>query len=406
MTVRPLSWLISSLPNHQCDEGHPVCLLCTLSERDCSYASQSPPENFLTSDTSSHEQSISPGDNHSQGVVTLPDITVLTAASLSNPDSLKSPSINSHQDPTFDKAINLNHMELLIHLTFDKEMFNLGAGVEVYPSSRSLAFALNTGLESPYLLYQLLAFSARHLAFMHPESSASYLHQAVTLQTRAVSLFNATWAEVDQSNCVAMLLFSSILGHHLLADTLAKRDSGGLDAFMTHYVQCLEMHRGIYTVASTAWPLLMESELEPILSWSSRFNSRPPIGNHCQRIRELVDGTDGLGREDKDVCRLAIQYLQVGFDAVLAKEEQGNRFQMIFSWTMLAPPEFTGLLASKRPEVLVLLGYYALLLHYGRIMWQVGDAGAYILGIIVDYLGPEWDHWLEYPRERITKDLE
>jgi hypothetical protein len=259
-------------------------------------------------------------------------------------------------------------------------------------------------------LHQLLAFSARHLAFLHPECSASYLHRTVTLQTRAVSLFNAAWTEVDQSNCVAILLFSSILGHHLLADTLAKRDPGGLEAFITHYMECVEMHRGIHTVASTAWPLLMESELEPILSWSSGFNSRPPRGNHCQRIRELVDGADGLGEEDKEACRLAIQYLQVGFDAVLAEEEeeeeQGNRHQMIFSWTVLAPPEFTGLLAAKRPEVLVLLGYYALLLHYGRNMWQVGDAGAYILGIIVDYLGPEWDHWLEYPRERVAKDLE
>lgn len=297
-------------------------------------------------------------------------------------------------------------MELLIHLTLDKEIFNLAGGLGAYPSR--LSVALKAGLEAPYLLHQLLAFSARHLAFLHPESSASYLHQAVTLQTHAISLFNAAWTEVDQSNCVAILLFSSILGHHLLADTLVKRDPGGLEAFMTRYVQCLQMHRGIHTIATTAWPLLMESELEPILSWSSGFNSRPPRGNHCQRIRELVDGSEGLGEEDKEVCRLAIQYLQVGFDAVLAEEEevQGNRYQMIVSWTMLAPPEFTGLLAAKRPEVLVLLGYYALLLHYGRHMWQIVDAGAYILDIIVDYLGPGWDHWLEYPRERIlAKDL-
>jgi hypothetical protein len=46
------------------------------------------------------------------------------------------------------------------------------------------------------------------------------------------------------------------------------------------------------------------------------------------------------------------------------------------------------------------------LLHYGRNMWQVGDAGLYILGIIEGYLGPKWDYWLEYPRERVARDLE
>jgi hypothetical protein len=286
----------------------------------------------------------------------------------------------------------------------DNEMLNLGISVGDYSSNMSVAFKI--GLKSPCLLHQLLALSARHLAYLHPECSASYLHQAVTLQTRAVSLFNATWTDVDQSSCVDVLFFSAILGHHLLADTLAKRDQGGIEAFITHYIQCIEMHRGIYTIALTAWPLLQESDLGPILSHTAEFTSRPPRGSHCQQIRQLVDGADGLGEKDKEACRVAINYLQVGFDSVAAEEEKhGIRHQMIYSWTLLAPPEFTSLLAVKRPEVLILLSYYAVLLHYGRNMWQVGDTGEYILGIIVDYLGPEWDPWFEYPRQMVARGL-
>ncbi|KAF2502347.1 hypothetical protein BU16DRAFT_474555 [Lophium mytilinum] len=382
----------------KCDGRRPVCLLCTMSERDCSYASQTPSEKVSPSGSSSHEQSASPGDSHSEGGFTL------AAASFSTPDSSEQSSIQNEQDPTIDDAINLNHMELLVHITLSHDMFNLGHSPNDWPTDFS--FALKTGLKEPYLMHVLLAFSARHLAFLHPQRSAFYLHQAMTLQTRAVSLFNAAWTGVDQSNCVAILGFSSILGHHLLADTLAKRDPGGLEGFIAHYTQCVEMHRGIYTIATNAWPLLMATELQPILSLSADFTSRTPRGNHCQRIRELVDSANGLEEEYKEACRLAIQYLQVGFDAVLAEEVPGHRYEMIFSWTMLAPPEFTSLLASKRPEVLVLLAYYSLLLHYGRKMWQVGDAGAYIFEIIVDYLGPEWDHWLEYPREGIARTVD
>ena len=375
-----------------------------MSERDCSYASRFLPENLLTSGTFSQERSISLGNSRNQSGVTLHNGTSMAVASLSDPSSPERPSINSPEDPTLDQAINLKHMELLIHLSIDEEMFSLGTNVSAYHSLVSLA--LKTSLESPYFLHQLLAFSARHLAYLHPESSTSYLHQALTLQTHAVSLFNAPWTQVDPPNCVAILLFSSILGHHLLADTLAKRDPGGLDAFMTHYMKCWEMHRGIYIIATTAWPLLMESELERILSWSSEFNRQPPRGTQCQRIRALIDGADALGEKIKEACRLAIHYLQLGFDAVFAQEVQGNRYQMIVSWTILAPPEFASLLEAKQPEVLVVLGYYALLLHYGRKLWQVGDAGAYLLGLIVDYLGPEWDHWLDCPREMVTRDLE
>lgn len=295
-------------------------------------------------------------------------------------------------------------MELVAHMTLDKKMFNLGTSVSDYSSTISLA--LNMGYKSPYLLYQLLAYSARHLAFLHPERSAFYLHQAVTLQTRAVSLFNAAWTEVNQSNCVAIILFSTVLGHHLLADTLAKRDHGGLEAFMTQCMQCVNMHRGIRTAIFTAWPLLMESELEPIMSMSKGLTSRSPRGNHCWQLRELVNNADGLEEKVKEGCRYAIRYLQIGFDAILAEEEkEGTRYEMMFLWILLMPPEFASLLATNRPEALILLAYYALLLHHGRSRWQIGDSGAYVLELITGYLGPEWDQWLEYPRDQISRDL-
>ncbi|KAI9696863.1 MAG: hypothetical protein M1820_008017 [Bogoriella megaspora] len=384
----------------KCDERRPICRLCALSDRDCTYAFQPPLENPPTPGTSSHEHSLSPGDIHSQDAFTPSDITLSTTTPLSNPNS-PDPLDNKdshYQDSTLDEPINLNHMALLIHLITSKDLFGLGADIDLHPLGLSLG--PKTSLSSPYLLHQVLAYSARHLAHLHPLQSLSYYRLAISLQTRAVSLFNSAGThEVNKSNCVAILLFSSILGHHLLTDTLANRDSGGLDAFLTHYMHCLGLHRGIYTIARTAWPLLMESELEPILSWSSGFTSRQPRGNHCQQAKELVDGAQGLGEEGREACRLAIQYLQVGFDAVEAKEEEeGHRHQMIFSWMMLAEPEFTGLLKEKRPEALVLLAYYAVLLWYGRGVWQVGDAGRYVLGIIGEYLGQEWDYWLEYPR--------
>ncbi|KFY25656.1 hypothetical protein V493_04521 [Pseudogymnoascus sp. VKM F-4281 (FW-2241)] len=378
-----------------------------MSGRDCSFASYSNPslEKLPTSGLSPHEPVIRIANN-SQGGIAVPDITSFTADSLFNRNPSECIGVDDHHDLSLYETVNPNHMELLMHLLLEKETFSLGIKVGDYSSNMSSGLKL--ALKSPYLLHQLLAFSARHLAFVHPDRSASYLHQAVTLQTRAVSLFNAAWTQVDKSNCSEVLLFSSVLGHHLLTDTLANRDEGGLVAFIAHYIQCVEVHRGIYTIARNVWPLLMESELEPVLSLTAGFTSRLPKGDHCQQVRELIDGSDGLKEEAKKACQLAINYLQVGFDALVEEEEEtdGVRHQMIFSWTLLVPPELTVLFAAKVPEVMVLLAYYAVLLHYGRNMWQVGDSGAYILGIIVDYLGPEWDRWLKYPQEMVANGLE
>jgi hypothetical protein len=353
-----------------------------MSERVCNYASPAPPDNLSSSDLSTCERFKSPGDACGQAIATVLDD---------------------------DGALNLFHTELLIHLIQDKDIFDLGhvdlndVGVDSYFSN--VSSCLQIGLKWPFLLHQVLAFSARHLAFLHAARSASYAHLAFVLQTRAISLFNIARLQPDRSNCVAMVVFASVLGHHVLADTLAKRSPGGLEAFLTNYMLCVGMHKGIYSVAVTAWPLLQESELQPIMSWSSEFSSRTPKGNHCAQVSAMVEGAVGLSEGEKKACRQAIQLLQVGLDAVTDPEEQpGQRYQMIVSWTMVVGPEYTRLLAAKRPEALILLAYYAVLLHYGRKLWQVQDAGAYVLSIIVDYLEPEWHHWLECPREMIIKD--
>ncbi|KAF5628813.1 sterol regulatory element-binding ECM22 [Fusarium sp. NRRL 52700] len=376
--------LISKRRHVKCDEGRPTCLLCIMSNRDCSFSSDPlPPQdaNSSTSELSSRE-----------GSLPSPDTNLISTSATSLSDSHES---------SFDTVVNMEHMELFIHGITNKDLFSLGDKVE--HSQETLGICLKESVKAPYLLHQVLAFSARHLATIHPERSAGYLDKAVKLQTRAVSLFNSTKRQVDSSNCLPILLFSVTLGHHLLADALATRTSNGLDGFLTHYVQCVEMNWGLYRLTLSAWPLLLDTELEPILSWSSQQSSKDPVGNHCQPITQLINDSAALSNDEKGVCHEAIQYLQLGFDAMF-EEDKGSRYRMIFQWTMLASPELTSLLATKRPEALILLGYYALLLHHGRSLWQVGDTGVYLLGLIVDYLAPEWHIWLEYPRRMMKQN--
>ncbi|KAF2114334.1 hypothetical protein BDV96DRAFT_94922 [Lophiotrema nucula] len=395
----------------KCDEARPICRLCANSDRDCSFANESNASQYSTIQKASGEHSGSSRLHTYPETASSASTTPLTVTSVtSSPDhtSPGRPATTCHDDPSVEEAVNLNHMELIIHATLHKEeLFNLGDPIDDYHAFLELSLGLHTSLKYPYLLHQLLAFSARHLAYLHPERSNHYIHQAMSLQTRAISLFKAEWTDVNHSNCVAILLFSTVIGHHLLAETLSKRDPGGLDAFLTHFIQCIETQRGMYIIAKEAWPLLMESELKPVLSSSLNFTSREPIGTHCFDIKQLLRSANGLSEEERQACDLAINYLQIGLDAVLAEPsglspKQAYRYQMIFNWTMLAAPEFTVLLATKRPEALVVLAYYAVLLHHGRSMWQVGDAGPYILGLVSESLGSEWQSWLEYPRSMIV----
>lgn len=378
----------NTIGSFQCDENRPVCLLCTVSDRKCSYTYEKQTDSFSASNKSPQS---------------LPSATASTPSnSTSTPQSPSNSSITSPGDPALGEGLNLEQMELIIHVSLDRSMFDLGETAGNYQDNVNLCYKL--GLEYPYLLHQLLAFSARHLAYLHPERSDTYMYKAITLQTRAVSLFNNSWTEVNKMNCVPILLFSTFLGHHLLADTLSERHPDTLESFLTQYLQCVEMHRGIYLIATNAWPLLQESPLQQILLQSKEVTGRSPVGNHCQQIKELVERSQKLKENDKQACFKAIWYLQIGFDVMLAEEDEqaeelGNRHRMIFSWTMLVPHEYSVLIASKSSEALLIMSYYAVMLHYGRFLWQVGDSGQYVFGLIAKYLGHGWDPWLAYPRQ-------
>jgi hypothetical protein len=68
------------------------------------------------------------------------------------------------------------------------------------------------------------------------------------------------------------------------------------------------------------------------------------------------------------------------------------------------PQLFTDLLSQRRPEAIAIMGYWALLLHYSRALWHVGDSGAHLLNSISQHLGHDWQHWLSWPLSVLASD--
>lgn len=293
-----------------------------------------------------------------------------------------------------DNNINLEHMELLLHSIKATNLFSLGGDRKSHEESLTSTEIIDLGVRFPYLLHELCAFSARHLATLHPAKAEHYLNHAITLQTCAVSLFNTSYTHMTQESCVPTLLFATTLGHHVFTDTLCSRRANDISSFLLHFTQCLDTLKGVYVIFQEARPFWAKSVLADILAKSSSLTSRVPIGTRCQRIKKLVEVSPNLISEEKEACHEAIRFLQVGFDALLAeREEPGNRHQMLFLWCILMRREFIALLSKKNKEALIILGYYATLLKYGRAMWQVEDAGEYMFELIRVYLDGkiEWN---------------
>lgn len=265
--------------------------------------------------------------------------------------------------------------------------------------------AIRHAVDCPYLIDELLAFAAIHLAHVRPESAEMWRHQATELQTRAVAYFakDTEGLESEQTNIVPKFLFVTMLSLHVLAETLQNYQSD-FDMFIDRYIECVQLHKGIRTVITPSWPDLFESELKPLLHIvRSQRPQDPSLGDECQPLHALIQASTNLDPVAMAGCREAAHMLQWGFD-LSTRLPQRELPHGVSGFSIMIPAEFVEVLRRHVPEALVVMAYYGVLLHRTRKYWVCGNNGAFVIRAIVQRLGPQWEEALRWPLQVLVEE--
>ncbi|KAH7186736.1 hypothetical protein BKA60DRAFT_259477 [Fusarium oxysporum] len=349
----------------RCDEGKPICINCISAERNCEYRERKSPG--LNDVTFSSSES---------------NATLMQDAENSSATS----SLGIRKAETTD--VNMSHLELLVHFSFAIY------APELEEDHSSTKLVLEAALREKYLMLEVLAISARYLSTAHTDEADCYSRQAVELQTKAIELFNNADTVTADENSIARLLFSSILGRHMLVDVLARRDPD-LGSFVDQFTQGARVHRGVRAVTTAQeWEILLTSKVGPLITKGLDplgFHDPPPLRPH---FMSLLSRTARLNYHDKEACTMALCMIEGALDDLQYPDRSSFGLRMIFVWPILLPERFIVLLERGIPEAIAILGRYSILLHAGESLWQVKDAGPYLLKLISSFLGSDWDEWL------------
>jgi hypothetical protein len=299
-------------------------------------------------------------------------------------------------------------MELLSHFIFETAP-SLEEGRS--PDREYLRVMMPTILSAPYLMHQALGLAALHLSHTRTAEVKHYRDEATALQTQALYLFNDTITEITTENCVSMLMFASLLGFHSLAEAVTASETDA-ENFLDRFVTYLNLHRGVRSVTDQSWKFLTQSNLSSILTRAERSlgaaSSQMPeqatlVANH---LDSLLDHAD-MGIASITACRDAVSHLQLIYQSELsAGDVPGEEQQatgLIWAWPILLSAVFTDLLMRRNPEALIILCYYAVLLHQRRRLWLVGNAGRMLIEAITRFLGTYWKQWLDWPNEMLEE---
>jgi hypothetical protein len=277
--------------------------------------------------------------------------------------------------------------------------------------NESFRAVMPAAVSAPYVMYQMLALSALHLSYTRTAQASHYREEATFLQTEALSLFNDSWAEITAESCVPMLLFSSLLSLYTLGDavTASETDAGG---FLNRFVTYLNFHRGVRTVTSQSWQLLSQSNISSILDRTERalnatsLQSQEQATSVADRLHNLLKDAY-MGAQSEQACREAVESLQLIYqsESSIGETSAEKAPGMIWTWPILLSAVFTNLLMKRRPEALIILCYYAVLLHRKRHIWLVRNAGQMLISESTRFLGTYWSDWLDWPNQMLEDHL-
>lgn len=287
------------------------------------------------------------------------------------------------------------HMELFYHFLSDTCKTLLpGELAEIYCRSTT-----SCAIAHPFLMYTTLAVSAFHLSVLRFSQQAYYQRLAVSYQAKALVNITTILNHVNADNCLAILLFSHHIGIHSFIDLFAHDPSEGpFHSFLDRLVHNIGLMRGIYAVISPWWDTLLTTQIGPILIGSQHSSEH---GGETTCLRERIEAAQ-LTDDNRNTYRQSIISLQHQFDALRhISEDHLATPSTVFAWLMKASSEFLRLLDERRPEPLVILAYYAVLLHSRRKSWVVSDAGRKLFVSISEHLGRWWEPWMEWPRQEI-----
>jgi hypothetical protein len=269
-----------------------------------------------------------------------------------------------------------------------------GAAADCY-----YAMVVRAAVQAPYLMDQLLAVSAVNMSTQRPSQRRFYLEEAMHLQTRALALFNAPRVTEATGNGFFGFVFSTLLSKQVLFETFSIR--ADFPTLLGKLVTSFRLCSGVRTIVSGSWESILtqyrqQAGMDLPANFVAISGSETVFTAKVTHLERLVKDAS-LSPAVSNPCTTALACLR---DLSYASDHpKFSAFQTtrVMRWAVVVSSDFVDLLEQRRPEALIILAYYAVLIHDSRGYWLFGDAGAFIIRSITKFLGKYWAEWLAWP---------
>lgn len=260
-----------------------------------------------------------------------------------------------------------------------------------------------------FLLHGILAFSALHLARLQPERKTLLDTQASAHHDTGLTLFKIAMSNITPENCDACFAFSSITAAYAWASSDQSGDLFFLESSACGDVEWVSLLRGVHTLLKVAgeWMeggamklMLQPRHLEPELARAMD----PEVSDKLTTLSQLWDCSAHLNLHEVEALNETLALLQEACGLVASSiiDPEIDVILVVYGWPIQVPETFFTMVKDQKPEALILLAHYSILLDKVNQLWYTKGMSRRLLQTIHNKLGKEWECWLTWPLQNLV----
>lgn len=268
------------------------------------------------------------------------------------------------------------------------------------------------GLSHPFLLKQILAFAAFHLAYLHPTYRRKYQILASQHQDAALQGIRSTLAStLTPQNCHA-LYASSLL---LIVSAFATYPNFEVQSLsfepLDSLIDIFVLISGMTTVLNASRSDLAVGPLRALFGDPLSPSTTPhDLQGVVDRLSKLCSWVDqNLPDLDEEVANIIAEAATSLADSISAVQGTDSALaapglRVVFLWPIRLSSRYLGLLRQREPVSMAVLAHYCVLLHFSKVnYWFLEGWGKVVIDYISESLrGSFHEQTIRWPVDVIT----
>ncbi|KAF2188980.1 hypothetical protein K469DRAFT_626772 [Zopfia rhizophila CBS 207.26] len=255
-----------------------------------------------------------------------------------------------------------------------------------------------------FLMHEILAYSALHLAFLYADQRRSYYALGTHHQNLAIRNMRAILPNMSADNAPALFAVSVLIA--LTALGAGSLDITGSQSPIDDLLDLYALMQGVSHLLTSAQSEIFEGPFNGIFRESPTDTPQQPILHHI--LHHIDDVTafldiNAIGEDAHKEYVEAINSLKGAIAQSTDPQADCREIRIAFLWPIRISPNFLQMVRQKQPVALGIMAHYCIVLRAAEhTYWFVRGWAERVINEISEVIDPSWRQVVRWPAEFIA----